>query len=138
MQDRSLVPHYGSINIRNTGRTRAEVTDLNVRLGIPGSQERTKSETGTSRATIAAGAQYPFSPILVRDTIDTRLLERINNGELEYHLKGHVNYFDVFGNSHTFQWDSVYAPNTPCTFPIRCTSSRNECEDNGEKSATHF
>lgn len=124
--------------IRNTGRTRAEMTDFQVRLGIPGSQERTMSDPGTTRATIGAGVQYPSSPIIVRDTINARLLERINNGELEYHLKGHVKYLDIFGNSHTFQWDSVYKPKTLCSFLIRCTSSRNECEDNGEKPATHF
>ena len=114
--------------IRNTGRTRAEMTDFEVRLGIPGSQEPTKSEPGTTRATIGAGVPYPSVPILVRDTINARLLERINNGELEYHLKGYVKYLDIFGRPHAFQWDSVYAPNTPCSFTIRCTSSGNECE----------
>ncbi|OFW27595.1 MAG: hypothetical protein A3H27_07575 [Acidobacteria bacterium RIFCSPLOWO2_02_FULL_59_13] len=125
--------------IRNTGRTRAEMTEIDIRLRIPGSQEPTMTEPVTTRATIGAGDQYSSSPaILVRKTINTRQLERINNGELEYHLKGHVKYFDIFDNSHTFQLDSVYVPNTLCTFQIRCTSSRNECEDNGEKPATQF
>jgi hypothetical protein len=117
--DTRITVHY-----KNTGRTRAEESMSQEHIGITGQFLKPPTQA-PSVVTVAAGGEFKSEELGVGSALDPTLLAEINEGHLDFHLWGSVEYRDVFNEWHRFEWDSIYKPKTVCGFAVTKFVSRN-------------
>jgi hypothetical protein len=108
---------------RNTGRTRAEEVKVSWSLGIPGRPNRSPTKL-SSMTTVAAGNTVEAEGIVLERSLTEKDLALVNDGTAKLHLWGFVTYKDIFNKVHRLEFDTIYLPNTPCTFNIEKITTR--------------